>query len=246
MTSRINPLRVPPLAFAHRGARAVAPDNTIESFSLAQRLGATAMESDVWVTADGVAVLDHDGVVGRLVGRKSIASVAFSDLPGHIPSLGQFFDAIGTDVDVSLDIKDPAAIVAVVATVRAYEQAGATGLPSRIWLCTPDWTDAIRWKEEYPDFRMVDSTRLSRLDGGPERHAARLSAGGIDVINMHHSDWTGGLVTLFHRFEVECFAWDCQHTRVLDAMFDAGIDGVYSDHVERMLLSRSTFFGLLP
>ena len=55
----------PPIAFAHRGARAYAPENTIEAFQLALRLGATGLESDVWVTSDGIAVLDHDGVVRR-------------------------------------------------------------------------------------------------------------------------------------------------------------------------------------
>ena len=57
------PLRVrAPIGFAHRGARAHAPENTLAAFSLALEMGATALESDVWLTADGVAVLDHDGV----------------------------------------------------------------------------------------------------------------------------------------------------------------------------------------
>ena len=52
---------------------------------------------------------------------------------------------------------------------------------------------------------------------------------------MHHSDWTGGLTTLFHRFELECFGWDAQQPRILDALLAMGIDGVYSDHVDRMV-----------
>ena len=59
----MDPILRPPIGFAHRGARAHAPENTIEAFSLALKLGATGLESDVWVTADGVPVLDHDGVV---------------------------------------------------------------------------------------------------------------------------------------------------------------------------------------
>ena len=58
------------MIFGHRGARAHAPENTLESFALALRLGATGLESDVWLTADGVPVLDHDGVVqGSLAER---------------------------------------------------------------------------------------------------------------------------------------------------------------------------------
>ena len=62
-TGRIEPLRKPPISFAHRGARAHAPENTIEAFQLGLKLGASGLESDVWLTADGVAVLDHDGLL---------------------------------------------------------------------------------------------------------------------------------------------------------------------------------------
>src|SRR4051794_27300736 len=58
-----------PIAFGHRGARAHAPENTLEAFELALRLGANGLESDVWLTADGVPVLDHDGVLRRRMGR---------------------------------------------------------------------------------------------------------------------------------------------------------------------------------
>ena len=78
---RVPSLRRPPIGFAHRGARAHAPENTIEAFSLAIRLGATGLESDVWLTADGVPVLDHDGVVRRGVRRRPIGEVERKDLP---------------------------------------------------------------------------------------------------------------------------------------------------------------------
>ena len=70
---RLPSLRRPPIGFAHRGARANAPENTLEAFRLAVRLGATGLESDVWRTADGVAVLDHDGVVRAGLRRVPIA-----------------------------------------------------------------------------------------------------------------------------------------------------------------------------
>jgi glycerophosphoryl diester phosphodiesterase len=54
-------------------------------------------------------------------------------------------------------------------------------------------------------------------------------------MNMHHSEWTKGLVALFHRFEVQAFAWDAQEVRHLVAMQQMGIDAVYCDHVERMV-----------
>ena len=40
---------------------------------------------------------------------------------------------------------------------------------------------------------------------------------------------------MVHRFELLAFGWDAQHERILDGLLDAGIDGVYSDHVDRMV-----------
>ena len=108
---RLPSLRVPPIGFAHRGARAHAPENTIEGFRLALRLGATGLESDVWITEDGEAVLDHDGVVrGRFSVRKAIREVPRAALPGHIPTLAELYDACGTDFELSLDLKDDDAV----------------------------------------------------------------------------------------------------------------------------------------
>jgi glycerophosphoryl diester phosphodiesterase len=222
-------LRYPPIGFAHRGARAHAPENTLEAFRLAVRLGATGLESDVWVTADGVAVLDHDGVAGgRVLRRTRIGSVERAALPAHIPTLAELYAECGTDLELSLDVKDDAAIDEV---LRVAGEAGATG---RLWLCHPRLAVLESWRERAGGATLVHSTFLRHLDGGPERHAARMADAGIDVVNLHHSEWTGGLVALFHRFERLAFGWDAQHDRVLAELLDHGIDAVYSDHVDRM------------
>jgi glycerophosphoryl diester phosphodiesterase len=54
-------------------------------------------------------------------------------------------------------------------------------------------------------------------------------------MNLHYSEWTKGLVALFHRFGILAFAWDVQEVRHLQAMLRFGVDGLYSDHVERMV-----------
>ena len=219
----------PPIGFGHRGARAHAPENTLESFALALRLGATGLESDVWRTKDGDVVLDHDGVVRSGVRRRSIAEVNRADLPDHIPTLAELYDDVGVDVPLSLDVKDPAAADGIVATAR---NAGTT---EGLWLCTPQWELAAEWKQRWPDVKVVDSTRLRRIKEGGERRGAALAAAGIDAINLHWMDWTAGRVALFHRFALVTFAWDCQHRRQLDAVLEMGMDGVFSDHVDRMV-----------
>jgi glycerophosphoryl diester phosphodiesterase len=67
------------LIFAHRGASLHAPENTMESFELAVRLGAQVLEMDVHRTADGEVVVLHDASVDRTTnGTGPIAEMTWS------------------------------------------------------------------------------------------------------------------------------------------------------------------------
>lgn len=228
---RLPSLLDPPIAFAHRGARAHARENTMEAFELAIRLGATGLESDVWLTADGVAVLDHDGLVGSRLRRRPIAEALYADLPAHIPRLEDLLVTDGLKRHLSLDLKDPRAGEEVISTCSRI----APSHLDRLWLCHPD-LDVLRGlRSDHPEVRLVHSTKLAMLDHGPERHAAELSGAGVDVINLHQRDWSGGLVALFHRFGVLAFGWDMQFEHVLRPALRMGLDGVFSDHVDVMV-----------
>jgi glycerophosphoryl diester phosphodiesterase len=224
-------MRRPPIAFAHRGARAHAPENTMEAFLLALRLGATGLESDVWLTADGVAVLDHGGRGGTRLRRRSVAEIPHAALGPHVPTLADLYAECGSAFELSLDVKSPDAADEVLAVAAA----AGDGAVERLWLCHPDWQRLVEWRARWPQVHLVDSTRLRLMRRGPERRAAQLADAGIDAVNLHHSDWSTGLTTLFHRFGRLTFAWDAQHERVLRALLGMGIDAVYSDHVDRMV-----------
>ncbi len=236
MPPRIPALRSPPIGFAHRGARAHERENTLDAFARALDMGASGLESDAWVTADGHAVLDHDGAVrpGRWRRKQPVSACRRDDLPDHIPTLAEFFGHCGADFELSLDLKDPTAAAAVIDS--ADEAAARTGRPvrERLWLCHGDVGTLVGFRKRWPDVRLCNSTRLRRMPDGPEKRAAALAEAGIDSVNLHQTDWTGGLVVLFHRFGILCFGWDAQQPRVLDDLLNMGIDGVYSDHVDRM------------
>ncbi|MCY4036509.1 MAG: glycerophosphodiester phosphodiesterase [bacterium] len=236
MPPRISALRSPPIGFAHRGARAQERENTLAAFTRALDMGASGLESDAWLTADGHVVLDHDGVVrlGRWRRKQPISGCRRDELPDHMPALADLYRQCGTDFELSLDLKDPDAAAAVIDSADEAAARAARPLRPRLWLCHPDLDTLAGFREQWPDVRLCNSTRLSRMREGPERRAALLAEAGIDSVNLHQTDWTGGLVTLFHRFGILCFGWDAQQPRVLDELLDMGIDGVYSDHVERM------------
>jgi glycerophosphoryl diester phosphodiesterase len=221
----------PPIAFGHRGARAHAPQHTVPALKLAEGVRASGDESDVWLTADGVPVLDHDGVVRNGMRRRTIPETARAQLPPHIPTLEELYAECGTGFHLSLDVKhDPAA-----APVVDVAKAAGHDL-TMLWLCHPDWEVAAGWRATLgDDVRLVDSTRLKRMKQGPERRAAQLHGAGIDCVNLHHTDWTGGLVALFHRFNRYTFGWDAQFERIIDGLVGIGIDGIFSDHVDRLV-----------
>ena len=198
---------------------------------LAVRLGATGLESDVWLTRDGEAVLDHDGVVRQGLRKRPIARSTGLTCRSTSPPWRPCTPPSGTELDISLDVKDVAAFDRTIAVARA----AGDGALERLWLCHHRWEQVAAWRQACPEVRLVDSTFLGHMPEGPEQRAAALARSGIDAVNLHHSEWTGGLTALFHRFGVLCFGWDAQHDRILDDLLDAGVDAVYSDHVDRMV-----------
>lgn len=59
-----------PRAFAHRGASAHRPENTLEAFSLALSMGIKYLELDVWTSKDGHVVVFHDETLQRTTNGK--------------------------------------------------------------------------------------------------------------------------------------------------------------------------------
>lgn len=52
-----------PLVISHRGASGYLPEESVQSYQLAMRMGADYIEGDVYLTADGKAVMLHDGTL---------------------------------------------------------------------------------------------------------------------------------------------------------------------------------------
>jgi glycerophosphoryl diester phosphodiesterase len=226
---------VTPLAFAHRGAP--GPDqreNTLPAFRGALAAGLTALESDVWVTADDVAVLVHDGVRWQHGHRRRIRETAAADLPAWIPALADLYRELGVDYDLSLDLKDPAGAAPVLA---AADAAGAT---RRLWLCA-EVPLLVRCRTLSADVRLVNSTRLRGRFVEPV--VQRLADQGIDALNLREPEWTPARVAMTHATGRLAFAWDVQTPTVLARVLGDGCDAVYSDSVELLLTTAGTVSG---
>ncbi len=82
------------LIIAHRGASAVAPENTITAFEAAIAAGADGIEFDVRLSGDGVPIVIHDETLYRTHGvRKRVADMSLKELNQFdVPGLAQVFD----------------------------------------------------------------------------------------------------------------------------------------------------------
>ena len=114
-----------PLAFAHRGGAAHAPENSWRAFEHAVSLGYRYLETDLQATADGVLVVFHDRTLTRVCGqdgrvcRLSHAELSAARIDGTepIPLLEDLL-AAWPDVRFNLDVKDVPAIAPLPEVLR--------------------------------------------------------------------------------------------------------------------------------
>lgn len=70
-----------PSVIAHRGARNLSPENTLSAMRKAKELGATWVEFDVMLTADGEAIVIHDTEVNRTTnGKGDVGKMSYAEI----------------------------------------------------------------------------------------------------------------------------------------------------------------------
>jgi glycerophosphoryl diester phosphodiesterase len=213
-----------PIGFAHRGASAHAPENTMAAFRLALAMGATGIETDVWMTADAVPVLHHGGAVRR----RPISQIAARELPSRVPRLAELYDGCGTEFDLSLDLKDGRSVEAV---LQVAQDAGHD--LSRLWLCG-GVQGPLSWRSADPTVRLVAGVD-PRTSGQWPALLERLHKGGIDAVNVRRRRWSKAMVDDVHAAGMLAFGWDAHWKRRIRALLAMGVDAIYSDHVDRMV-----------
>lgn len=118
------------LVIGHRGASAYAPEHTIASYQLAEKMGADYIEIDLQMTADGQLVAMHDEKVDRTTNgsgfvkdyslknlEKLDAGSWFNDVNRNyaddkyiglrVPTLEEIFETFGKDAHYYIETKDP-------------------------------------------------------------------------------------------------------------------------------------------
>jgi len=113
-------LRLPrPTVFAHRGASAYAPENTLAALELAVQQNADAIELDVKLTLDGHVVVIHDQSVDRTtdgegrVSQMTLDEIKELDAGSHfdptyhgepIPTLNNVLESLGKSIYINIEL----------------------------------------------------------------------------------------------------------------------------------------------
>lgn len=113
-----------PRMMGHRGAAALAPENTLAGFAAAKEHGCTWVEFDVMLSGDGVPVLHHDEELGRTArGRGRVSETLLAELQAldagshfseafpdvRVPTLEQALEALqALDLRPNVELKTPA------------------------------------------------------------------------------------------------------------------------------------------
>lgn len=213
-------------AFAHRGGRAHGPDNRLDTFATALSLGAPGLETDAWLTADGVVVLDHDGSHrdGR-ARKRPIGQARRDQLPPDMATLDELYDRCGTDFDIAIDVRHPDVAAAVVDVARRH------GAAARLWLVAAAHDLMAGWSELGDSVHIALSLRLVERSRTAVDAAAEA---GADAINMRWPWWSRRFVDDVHAHGMQAFAYDVQRPWTIRRCVALDVDGVFSDDVARL------------
>jgi glycerophosphoryl diester phosphodiesterase len=142
---------------SHRGAGALAPENTVEAFELAWSLGTTP-EADLRMTRDGVIVAFHDETFARVVKnadealkKKGVADLPWDEVAALDVGQGQrvarmepIFERLKTRPErrLYLDVKK-IDLPKLAAAVKGVER--------QVLLASPRYAELRRWKALVPE-----------------------------------------------------------------------------------------------
>ena len=243
-----------PLAIAHRGGMALAPENTLAAFGRSTALGLTYLETDVQTTRDGHVVCFHDATLRRVTGHPGrVADLDLADLrrlrvdgTDPIPTLAEAMVTF-PNARFAIDLKDERAIGATALLLRAHprwaERICVAGAWSR-WLRrlqddAPGVTTALGWRSLTT---LIACSRggvrpVGMGAPGPGRGAfahVPLRLGRMPI----HSERVIGRA---HALGIRVVVWTVDDPTTMRSLLDAGADGIITDRpdvLRDVLISR--------
>jgi glycerophosphoryl diester phosphodiesterase len=261
-----------PIAFAHRGGAAHAPENSWPAFEHAVKLGYAYLETDARATFDGKLMAFHDRNLERVtdaegpINMKSYREVAALRVAGSEP-IPLIEDLLGAwpDVRFNIDVKDEAGIPLLPGILRrtsAWDRVCLTSfsgarlravrklLDHPVCMTTsPSAIAAVRYSIG------VGSQGSAGFPGsaGPGRSlepptrllARRLSQAGACCAQVPARVATRPFVRRAHALGLDVHVWTVNDRAAMTRFLDLGADGIMTDDIEtlrQVLIERGQWY----
>lgn len=246
-----------PIAVAHRGASAYAPENTLAAVDEAHERGITWVENDVQRTKDGRLVIMHDTTLNRTTDVEEVfpdrAPWKISDFtlaeikrldagswfaPGYrgerVPTLKEFLDAVSRNKqNLMLEIKAPELYPGIekkiLAELRSAGWLSEDHLARRL-IVQSFGADSVKSVH-----RQAPGVKTAFL-GKPKPEELGEYAKFADQINPNHQSVTSDYVAAVHRLKgahkrkLELFTWTVNDGPTAARMAKLGVDGIISNN----------------
>jgi glycerophosphoryl diester phosphodiesterase len=230
-----------PVIFAHRGASAHAPENTLAAFELALKQGADAIELDVKLTADGHVVVIHDATVDRTTGAHgrvkdmSLAELralnAGSFFSSHfstekIPMLEEIFESLGKRMFINVELTNYGTprdhlVESVCILVKKFN------LQKNVLFSSFFASSLSKVRSYLPDV----PCGLLALPGLPGAWARSFgfAFGKYSALHPNLADVTREQIQRVHRLQGRVHVWTVNPEVDIHRLFAWGVDGIFTD-----------------
>ena len=227
-----------PIVFAHRGASALAPENTMAAFKMAAEEGAHAIELDAKLTRDGKVVVFHDPTLKRTTSADGrVSDMAADELRGldagshfstryrgeRIPFLEEVFEELGKRLLINIELtnywtRGDDLVEQVCALVRRHTLQGtilfSSFLPGNLKKADDLLPEVPRGLLARPRWR------------GAWARSFAFSFGDYAALHPHVSDVSPQQVQRVHRLGRRVHTWVVNDPDDVGRLSDWGVDGI--------------------
>jgi glycerophosphoryl diester phosphodiesterase len=242
-----------PLRIGHRGAAALAPENTLRAFRAALEAGVELIEFDVFDLHDGELVVAHSNdllEVSHGAARGSVRDQVLDELRATCPELPTLEEALAffvdeaVDVGAHVDLKSARAVPGLVRALgrfglheRSFVSSSHVGALRRLAALEP----RVRVGISFPQDRAGIHGRRGLapvIRGGlrglrtitPRLVGSLLSRSGARALVLHHALVSPAAVRAAHRRGAPVVAWTVDDAHELARVDAAGVDAVVADN----------------
>ena len=242
--------RSPPLAIAHRGQRATFPEQTLEAYAEAIRLGADGIETDVQRTRDGHLAMLHDLTLDRTTnGHGPIAGLDWADVRtldagtwrderfagARIPSLQETIElVVGAGLLLCVEIKGTAADApgTAVAVARLIRERG---LLDQVFISSFDHAALAAARDEVGSPLLAPERLPEAGPSDPDLAVAQAAALDAAVLQHRWEDLTPEVVEALHVAGSAVWSWPIDTLASIQRSVKLACDGVIGDDVPLLL-----------